>query len=193
MKGIKNNKKGFTLIELLAVIVVLAIVMVLATTTVLPLMNDAKKNSFAIEATDAINAASTLVTILPLNTAANLDKYRDTNGNPKTDTKADFNMLSDGGKRGYCFSLKLLVDTGIYKKDMSYFTGATPEYEGRVIVIENLNNNQYTYKLDMHNANFEITGGKTSSYGGKDVNPKGTNTAGKYTCIDANFKVTDLA
>ncbi len=175
MKGIKNNKKGFTLIELLAVIVVLAIVMVLATTTVLPLMNDAKKNSFAIEATDAINAATDLVTILPLNTIS-LDPY--------SSKPADYNLTPNAaaGTRTYCFSLKLLAEVGIYKKDISYFNGTTPEYEGRVKVIENLNTNQYTYELEMRNANFEITGGKTSSYTGKDVKPKGTNTNPKFAC-----------
>lgn len=57
MKNIKNAK-GFTLIELLAVIVVLAIVILMASMAVIPRMNEARRQVFAMEANEAINAAS---------------------------------------------------------------------------------------------------------------------------------------
>ena len=49
MENIKNER-GFTLIELLAVIVVLAIVLLMGAMAVIPRMNDARKQVFAIEA-----------------------------------------------------------------------------------------------------------------------------------------------
>ena len=53
----KKNLRGFTLVELLAVIVVLAIVMLIAVQAVLPQMERARRQSFAIEANGAIDAA----------------------------------------------------------------------------------------------------------------------------------------
>ena len=52
-----KNLRGFTLVELLAVIVVLAIVMLIAVQAVLPQMEKARRQSFAIEANVAIDAA----------------------------------------------------------------------------------------------------------------------------------------
>mgnify|MGYP000776451270 CR=1 FL=1 len=54
-----NNLRGFTLVELLAVIVVLAIVMLIALQAVLPSMERARRQTFAIEANGAIDAANT--------------------------------------------------------------------------------------------------------------------------------------
>ena len=54
----KKNVSGFTLIELLAVIVVLAIVILMASMAIIPRMNEARKQVFAMEANEAINAAS---------------------------------------------------------------------------------------------------------------------------------------
>ena len=59
MKDNTNNIRGFTLVELLAVIVVLAIVMLIALQAVLPSMERARRQTFAIEANGAIDAAST--------------------------------------------------------------------------------------------------------------------------------------
>ena len=58
MKKDIKNVSGFTLIELLAVIVVLAIVILMASMAVIPRMNEARKQVFAMEANEAINAAS---------------------------------------------------------------------------------------------------------------------------------------
>lgn len=54
-----NDLRGFTLVELLAVIVVLAIVMLIALQAVLPSMERARRQTFAIEANSAIDAANT--------------------------------------------------------------------------------------------------------------------------------------
>ena len=54
-----NNLRWFTLVELLAVIVVLAIVMLIALQAVLPAMERARRQTFAIEANGAIDAANT--------------------------------------------------------------------------------------------------------------------------------------
>lgn len=53
----KLNKKGFTLIELLAVIVILAVLILLALPNVLRLMNNAKIDSFKVEAQTILSAA----------------------------------------------------------------------------------------------------------------------------------------
>lgn len=59
MSDNSKNLRGFTLVELLAVIVVLAIVMLIAVQAVLPQMERARRQSFAIEANGAIDAAQT--------------------------------------------------------------------------------------------------------------------------------------
>lgn len=59
MRENTKNLRGFTLVELLAVIVVLAIVMLIAVQAVLPQMERARRQSFAIEANGAIDAAQT--------------------------------------------------------------------------------------------------------------------------------------
>ena len=52
------NKKGFTLVELLAVIAILAILVIIALPNVLKLYNNAKKNTFLIEAKTIYKEAS---------------------------------------------------------------------------------------------------------------------------------------
>lgn len=53
----RNSTRGFTLIELLAVIVVLAVVMLIAVNAVIPRMESARKQAFAIEVNGLIEAA----------------------------------------------------------------------------------------------------------------------------------------
>ena len=53
----KDKNKGFTLVELLAVIVVLAIIMIIAVPSVLSSMDNARKNTFVIEARKILNSA----------------------------------------------------------------------------------------------------------------------------------------
>ena len=61
MKNVKRDVRGFTLVELLAVIVVLAIIMLIAVNAVLPRMNSAREQAFAIEANALMEAAQTYV------------------------------------------------------------------------------------------------------------------------------------
>ena len=61
MKNVKKDVRGFTLVELLAVIVVLAIIMLIAVNAVLPRMNSAREQAFAIEANALMEAAQTYV------------------------------------------------------------------------------------------------------------------------------------
>ena len=53
-----KNKSGFTLVELLAVIAILAILVIIALPNVLKLYNNAKKNTFLIEAKTIYKEAS---------------------------------------------------------------------------------------------------------------------------------------
>ena len=153
MKNIMKNKKGFTLVELLAVIVVLAIVMVLATRTVLPLMNKAKVQAFATEAGEAIRAASDTITIYSL---GQIDNLVDGNDFKRSGTEVA------GGKVTYCFSIKKLVELGYYDKASEDVTGASPEYEGVVIIENNFDDNSYKYHLIMHNSEYYTNVEKSS-------------------------------
>ncbi|MEG1892380.1 MAG: type II secretion system protein, partial [Bacilli bacterium] len=56
-----NNVRGFTLIELLAVIVVLAVIMLIAVNAVIPQMNNARRQAFAIEANGLVDSAQAFV------------------------------------------------------------------------------------------------------------------------------------
>lgn len=60
MKKFKLNKKGFTLVELLAVIVILALLIVITANTILPMMNNSKKNAMVVYANRVLNAASSM-------------------------------------------------------------------------------------------------------------------------------------
>lgn len=148
MKAFKD-KKGFTLIELLAVIVVLAIVMVLAITTVLPLMNSTQENAFILEANNARDAASNVITLININQVGDFNL---TEG-------VDYQVNNDRTK--YCFSLKKLAETGLWKKNLDAVTvpegspsGTKAEYEGKVIVTSGTNG--YTYHIKMHNSNYYV-------------------------------------
>jgi type IV pilus assembly protein PilA len=60
MKNRKNYKKnGFTLVELLAVIVVLAIIMLIGVNSVLPMIENTRKDAFASTANQAVEAVRT--------------------------------------------------------------------------------------------------------------------------------------
>lgn len=55
------NKRGFTLVELLAVIVVLAVVMLIAINSILPQIDNARKNAFGIEVLGLADSAEQYV------------------------------------------------------------------------------------------------------------------------------------
>jgi len=171
MKGLRN-KKGFTLIELLAVIVVLAIVMVLATTTVLPYMGKAANKAFATEANGVIDAASQAITLMSIGTidepttGADYSKTETTSGSVTT-TK-------------YCFSLKKLVELGIWTKDLDSVNGTTPDYAGTVVATKTSSSNAYSYAVEMHNKDLYVksTAGTIDEEEVKDY----SSTSLKTTC-----------
>ena len=101
-----KNKKGFTLIELLAVIVVLAIVTVIATQSVLPFMSSARRDAFAIEATDVVNSAESALSFYNLG---------------KVTIAGDANSCKSGNK--VCFTITKLIDLGLYEGDKNIYKG----------------------------------------------------------------------
>ena len=141
MKTFKD-KKGFTLIELLAVIVVLAIVTVLATSTILPYIVDVRKQAFADEANEAIEAASRAMTLLTISSITEEDDLKGEAG--------DFSK----GTNSYCFSLKKLVELGLWEKDIEDI-GANG-YDGYVKVVTSDSSKAYTYQLKMHNQSLYV-------------------------------------
>ena len=54
------NKKGFTLVEILAVIVILGILVTIAMTTIVPKINQSKKETFIINAKNILKTANVL-------------------------------------------------------------------------------------------------------------------------------------
>lgn len=128
MKTYKIDKRGFTLIELLAVIVVLAIVMVIAVQAVLPQLETARRNSFAIEANGAIDSAQSYFMNSYLNTGKNLLPYND--GDVK------------------CITLANLRSSGISDLD--------GQYHGHVTVTKS--GNIYLYSLTMTNNAYSVSG-----------------------------------
>lgn len=150
--NILNEKKGFTLIELLAVIVILAIITVIGVTTVLPYLQGSAKNAFAIEANNAVDAASQAMSLYQIGSinipAANITEPATAN-DPTV----------------YCFTLKQLVDYGLWTKDASTVdTGG--DYAGTVLVSKAAGSNAYTYSVSMHSKDYyvkEKTGNVTSN------------------------------
>lgn len=142
MKTFKN-RKGFTLIELLAVIVVLAIVTVLATSTILPYIADVRKQAFADEANEAIEAASRAMSLITIGSITE----KDLNGNDKDYKKTD---------NSYCFSLSKLVDLGLWEKDKKEL--GEGGYEGYVKVNTSNPSKAYTYEIKMHNSSLYVSG-----------------------------------
>lgn len=150
----KINKKGFTLVELLAVIVVLAVVMVLATTTILPYMTDSRKNSFAIEANEAKNAAADAVSLIQIGTI-------------KTSEAQAYEVTG-----GYCFDLTDLNTLGLWTK------GDT-SYKGKVVVKKE--ESKYTYTVSIQNTEFEVVS-KSGDIDKDMVETKGKNTGASFAC-----------
>lgn len=122
----KKNASGFTLIELLAVIVVLAIVILMASMAIIPRMNEARKQVFAMEANEAINAASSYFM----------------NGEV-TGTGASF-PVSDGGCKDV--TIETLISNGDFK--------GKKEYTGRITVTKV--GNGYVYAISMTNGKLAV-------------------------------------
>ncbi len=138
MKGL--NKKGFTLIELLAVIVVLAIVALIGYSTVLPLLERTRKNAFATEANNVLDAAQTAMTANDFPTGV-------------------VTPIMIGTK--YCYKLEDLKTAGLLtKRDLT-------NYSGQVVVTKSedstTHNVTYSYSLKMKNDKYAVNGVSTVS------------------------------
>ena len=129
MKKIKNER-GFTLIELLAVIVVLAIVLLMGAMAVIPRMNDARKQVFAIEANTAIQAASTYL----MNNALN-----------PSDKKPTYPV----GTETKCVTIEELITSGDFDADKE-------KYSGIVKITKKANSNVYLYTINMTNQDLMV-------------------------------------
>lgn len=134
------NKKGFTLIELLAVIVVLAIVTVVATQSILPYMANARPDAFAIEASNVIKSAQ--------------DAYSFYNIN---EVRLKNNESSCRVGNDICFTVKELIDLGIYEGDSDVFKGKV------IIDITDSKDPEYTLFLSK-GAEFRVTGSNEQNY-----------------------------
>ena len=128
-----NKKKGFTLIELLAVIVILAIVTVVGVTTILPYIQNAGSDAFKDEANYVVDAASSAVSLITIGKV----------------TGTSYEIKSGSTVTGYCFTLKNLVDLGLWNKDANVVsaTDADGKYSGKVKVMKS--GSAYTYQLNM--------------------------------------------
>ena len=115
----KNNNNGFTLVELLAVIVVLAIVMLVAVQSVLPQMEKARRQTLALDAQTAIEAANTFF--------MNKSLSEPSKGFP----------TATGESNGRCVAISTLISE-------AYFS-AKGSYSGSVLVYKD--NNQYLFKV----------------------------------------------
>lgn len=148
MKDFKNNTHGFTLVELLAVIVVLAIVMVIAVSAVLPQMQEARQNVFAIEANGAIDSTQTFL----------MNNYLSNKTGAKT---------LPLGSNVVCVTIDELIEAGVSDLDPD-------EYSGRVLVKKS--GNIYIYAVSLTNGSlmvinqgFSDTGDSNKSVVGEDV------------------------
>lgn len=170
MKKLNLNEKGFTLIELLAVIVILAIVMVLASQSVLPFMRNASKDSFAIEANGAIDAASNAIS---LHNVGQLDLSA-------TKSSEGFTRYDTGF---YCFTLKFLVDQGLFSLREDKVNGSTPEYAG--FVIAKKGDSSFKYALVFRNKKFIYNSKKANGYEEAGSIDKDSTLIKEYTSGDS--------
>lgn len=176
MKKLNLNEKGFTLIELLAVIVILAIVMVLASQSVLPFMRNASKDSFAIEANGAIDAASNAISLFNVGQLPTL-----------TDNADD--GVRKYGTGSYCMELKYLVKEGLFslRSDKVEVKDEKPaEYSGYVLAYKDSNSTAYKYKLKFRNKKYvyDEKEAETKSVDSKSKNISEYTDQGNYKCPD---------
>lgn len=150
-----KNKKGFTLIELLAVIVVLAIVALLGYSIVLPLLERTRKEAFATEANNIVDAAQNAMTTISVGVDG-----------------VSYRTNTDGK---YCFTLQDLVDSSLLsKRDL---TG----YAGQVIVTPPTGGTgAYTYEVTMKNTQYKLTA--TNSAAQTNVEAVPATDSATYDC-----------
>lgn len=154
MKNIKNER-GFTLIELLAVIVVLAIVLLMGAMAVIPRMNSARKQTFALEANTAIQG---------------VQQYLMANELKSSGTRFPTNTTP------ICVTITELIDNEVIDFDSSKYKG--------YIIVERTDTaaNKYLYQITMTNgtnavyqkgvtsgANVDITSDYVDPDNGSDI------------------------
>jgi len=128
---LKNNVRGFTLIELLAVIVVLAVVMLIAVQAIMPRMESARKQAFAIEANGLIEAAKSFIV---------------------TESLTSSSVVVDA-TNGRCVEVEELVTKGYSELDVD-------KYSGKVMIYKTVTDNLvvYTYSVYLSNGQFMVNG-----------------------------------
>jgi prepilin-type N-terminal cleavage/methylation domain-containing protein len=131
MDNRKLNNNGFTLVELLAIIVVLAVIMLMAVQAVIPTLNKARMQSFALEAQTAIEATQTYLMNNSLLGSSDVSF-------PTTTTPV-------------CVTIKSLVDAGLFEAKNA------GNYVGGIEVTKSGNN--YLYKVYLTNGKYYIDGG----------------------------------
>lgn len=152
MKKIKN-RGGFTLIELLAVIVVLAIIILMAATAVIPAMGRARKQVFAMEANDAVNAVNSY---LMNNSIVGTGKVL---------------PVTEGSS--VCVLVSEMIESGDFDADENVYGG---------YIIVKKTTNSYEFTITMHNANMKVVG-KTGDVDAADVNDyDSTSDETSFTC-----------
>lgn len=149
------NAKGFTLVELLAVIVVLAIVGLIAVQAVLPRMDEARRQAFAIEANGLVKSAQQYVV---------------------TKTLTSELTLFDGEET--CVSVATLVDEGHSSLDKTKYDGkVVVEKKGDIFLY-----NIYLGNASFAVINKGVNGGANVSIGEGDVEKRTEAFATQASC-----------
>lgn len=111
-----KKKNGFTLVELLAVIVVLALIMIIAIPSVLDVMNNARRHSFALYIEKVIKDTQTQYVMDAQSTIQGSGVY-------VYNIETDLNYTSTGNYHGYVLVNAIDVDEPhyiIYLYDSNY-------------------------------------------------------------------------
>lgn len=111
------KKHGFTLIELLAVIAILAILVILAVPKVLQLFEDAKKNTFKVEAQNIIKAAEQGYTLSMLKGKTKKTTYTYDEYNKSKVGTIDLDLSNNIKDGAIIISSNGKVSLAIYKDD----------------------------------------------------------------------------
>lgn len=136
-----DNKEGFTLIELLAVIVVLAIVAVIGYSTVLPLLADSRRGTFATEANHVLDAAQSAMTLVQID---------------KADMSYVHSKSAENGATKYCFTLEDLNNLQVLKKSLTDTQGKVL-YQGIVEVTVPKGAGKFVYYISMQNESYSVS------------------------------------
>ncbi|MBQ9833963.1 MAG: type II secretion system protein [Bacilli bacterium] len=143
MKLKNKNKKGFTLVELLAVIVILSVVALIGMTTVLPRVEQARKDAFVTEANKFMQAGANAYATLLID------------GGTITGTSPVGGSLGTGGGT---IDIRTLVSKGyINKADIAGYSGCV-----QVTISGSGNSAVASYQIKLSNGKFNTDGYKTN-------------------------------